>query len=290
MTFKCVQVLLSSLLIVTGGHLSASQALNSRECELIDAYERSENTPFSEHFANMVHQREFCFSTGSDCSVPLQKRADDFHVVILGDKHLPSAHMRQVARTALEKVVAQFKKASGIAMLTGKRDGVSNFIYLVFVDRELAIRRFDDYTSAWIAPRSVAANADEKSKLVFLFKEFLKDDQTCRVIHKIRPSGRIDRAQIWIRTDVNETMMRQCIAEEVFNSIGLSEGTEVASIFDYSFSHNKSDTELSDFDLLLLKLLYRDELKVGSTRPQTIESVSNVFRSECPAADQTAQP
>jgi hypothetical protein len=291
MTFKCLQVLLSSLLIVTGGTLSASQALNSRECELIDTYESSENTPFSERFAKMVHQREFCVSSGGECSVPLQKRIEDFYIVIKGERHIPSAEMLQISKEALANTLSQIEMTTGLNARLDKPTETENFIFLVYVDKVLAARRFEDYTAGWIVPENLFGKSPQDTEIISnLFRTFIETDLPFATVGRWPSSGVTRASQIWISVGNDERLMRQCIAEEFFLSMGLGVGTEVPSIFDYPFSHGKSDTELSDFDLLLLKFLYRDEMKAGSTRPQTIKSVSNVIRNECPAADKKVQP
>ena len=114
-----------------------------------------------------------------------------------------------------------------------------------------------------------------------MFRIFLKTELPCLVVSQFNPDNVIRGAQVWISVNIGESLMRQCVAEELYNSIGLDEGTEVGSIFDFRFSHDNLSKELSAFDLLLMKLLYRHELKVGSTRTQTIESVSNIVKNEC---------
>ena len=75
--------------------------------------------------------------------------------------------------------------------------------------------------------------------------------------------------------------MGQCIAEEIFNSFGLSEGVEVGSIFDYRFSHKEGDTSLSEFDLLLLSVLYNDELLPNFSVVQTKQTVEALVAESC---------
>lgn len=199
--------------------------------------------------------------------------------------------MLQISKEALANTLSQIEMTTGLEARLENPTGTENFVYLVYVDKELATRRFNDYTAGWIVPNSMSRKfPKQKEQVLKAFRYFIETDQPCVAVSRLNTDNVVRAEQIWISVDNNERLMRQCVAEELFNSMGLDEGTEVASIFDYSFSHNKSDTELSDFDLLLLKLLYRNEMKAGSTRPQTIESVSNVIRNECPAADQMAQP
>ena len=152
---KCTQILYAFLFIVFGKNLIAAEALNAQDCDLIYSYQNSENAPFAEHFANMVHQRELCSSNDSECSVPLQKRIDDFFVLIDGERHIPSTHMREVSKNALSNVLLQIETATGLNARLDKPTGTSNYIYLVYVDKELASRRFDDYTAGWIVPDNI---------------------------------------------------------------------------------------------------------------------------------------
>lgn len=288
MDFKYSRVFLSCLLITAANNLNALQALNTHQCELISSYESREESPFSEHFANMVHRRELCMENSAECAVPLQKRIEDYYLVVKGEKHFATDEMLQVSRDALANVISQMEAMTRIKARLEKPTGTENFIHLVYVDTELATRRYSDYTAGWIVPDSMyEKNPEGKEIARKMFQLVLEGAQPCIVLSQYYPDSVISGAQIWINIANDEELMRRCIAEEIFNSMGLSEGTEVTNIFDYPFSHNDSDTELSEFDLLMMKLLYRRELKAGSTRLQTIERVSGIIANECPAAYQT---
>ncbi|MBY6065779.1 DUF2927 domain-containing protein [Leisingera aquaemixtae] len=259
----------------------AGGLLERQDCESISAYDRENSLSFPERFAKMAHQREYCFDDGAACQVPLMKRVEDFYVVVRGERHFASDQLSQVAGDALVNVAKQVLKTTGIRPLFTRPSGASNFAYLVFVDKEIANDRFDDYVTGWITPDSVAANADGKAELRRIFQNFLDVDQPCMVINHLTDHNRIERAQIWIRADLDEVQMRRCIAEEFYNSLGLSEGVEVGSIFDFRFSHGADDVELSSFDLLLLKILYWKEIPIGSTRGQSVKSVERLLATDC---------
>ncbi|MBO9434107.1 DUF2927 domain-containing protein [Ruegeria sp. R13_0] len=261
---------------------NAVELLSPRECEIIDNYQKSEDMTFADRFSMMVHQREFCFSEGGVCSAKLHKRTEDYFLVVRGEKRFPSTEIAFVAEDALLKTLEEISSVTGVRAIFEKPKNADNFIFLVFVDKDFASRRFQEHLNAWIAPPSVAANSEEKGQLEALFREFLKTDQSCVAINHLTTHGRIERAQIWIRTDIDEVTMRRCISEEFYNTFGISEGVEVGSIFDYEFSHSQGDVELSDFDLLLLKILYRDEFGVGTLIEETKSSVEELIGSSCP--------
>ncbi len=261
---------------------NAVELLSPHECEIIDNYQKSEDMTFADRFSMMVHQREFCFSEGEVCRAKLHKRTEDYFLVVAGEKRFPSTEIAFVAEDALLKTLEKIRSVTGVRAIFEKPKNADNFIFLVFVDKDFASRRFQEHLDAWIAPPSVAANSEEKHQLETFFKEFLKTDQSCVAINHLKSHGRIERAQVWIRTDIDEVTMRRCISEEFYNTFGISEGVEVGSIFDYEFSHSQGDVELSDFDLLLLKILYRDEFGVGTLIEETKSSVEELIDSSCP--------
>lgn len=277
---------------VAPGAIGAGELLSKHDCEIIASYEREyereADLPFPERFAKMVHQREYCFDAGKVCQVPLMKRQEDFYVVVRGKRHFASDGLAGTARKALIKVAEQLRDTTGLTPLFTKPSGASSFVYLVFVDREIAEARFDEYVASWIAPDSVASNADGKLELQSIFRNFLEGNQPCMVINHLTDHNTIERAQIWIRADLDDALMQQCIAEEFYNSMGVSEGVEVPSIFDFRFSHEKGDVVLSDFDLLLLKILYWREIPIGASRTQTRKLVERVLAKDCKAKPRNA--
>ena len=247
--------------------------LSERECALIREFEENEEASFVDRFAKMAHQREFCSDQGEDCSVSLRKRVDDFYLIMRGNDSFPTDEVAQYTSEALLQTFGQIYSATGIRPLPGEAKKAKNFIFLIFVDEVTAKHYYDEYVERWITPQSLARSKEEKELLEETFRNFLTTKQPCMALDYINSSGKIDKAQIWIRTDLSQNLMEQCVAEEVYNSFGLSEGVEVGSIFDYRFSHKEGDTSLSEFDLLLLSVLYNDELLPNSNVAQTKQTV-----------------
>jgi len=97
---------------------------------------------------------------------------------------------QQVARSALAKVGTQFETASGLKRLTGKREGVSNFIVLSMSTR---IWQPEGLMTTLMGelPRPALQPMPKKSKLVSLFRGVLNIARSCQVIHHLKPDGYI---------------------------------------------------------------------------------------------------
>jgi len=261
---------------------SSSSILSTRDCALIQGFEDTTSKSFAEHFANMVHQREVCLDSRKTCQVPLQKRINDYHLFIEGQKdRFYSVGAGSAAKEAIAVLVAQFQATSGLRRRTEKPRGVSDYIFLVFVEPPLAEYNFDLYSKAHIIHDEFGFSPSEKKQRVELFKYFIDQKLPCITIFSEYPDNTIHDSHIWIRSDLNEMLMQQCVAEEFYNSFGLDEGKEVGNIFDYEFSHEAADTSLSAFDLLLLKILYSDKFPRGSNHSKTMTIFQQLFGEEC---------
>jgi len=252
--------------------------LTREELALVQNFEDTTSRSFAEHFANMAHQRELCLGArASDCQVSLQKRVSDYHLIVKGQKYFTTTNSDNPAKAAEEallEVLAQFRKATGIRAIFEKPQDTRDYIYLVFVNVESVNENFDIYVKGRIA-RDSFGHPQERTEL---FREFIDKNYPCQVIHSLTKDNTIHAAHIWIRSDLSDIQTKQCVAEEYYNSFGLSEGVEVGSIFDYEFSHKAGDTSLSAFDLLLLKILYTDELPLGSEYARTIAIVEKMVQ------------
>lgn len=254
----------------------AEPILSRTDFALLEEFEDTTSRSFAEHFANMVHQREICFGArADDCQVPLQKRVSDYHLIVKGQKYFTpsnSDNPAKAAEEALLEVLAQFRNTTDLRAIFEKPQGARDYIYLVFVNAESVSENFDIYVKGRIA-RDSFGHPQERTEL---FREFIDNNYPCQMVHSFTKDNTIHAAHIWIRSDLSEVQTKQCVAEEFYNSFGLSEGVEVGSIFDYEFSHKAGDTSLSVFDLLLLKILYSDELPLGSERATTMEIVQKM--------------
>lgn len=254
-----------------------SNPLLTREAfALVQEFEDTTSRSFGEHFANMAHQREKCFGVrADDCQVPLQKRVSDYYLIVKGQKHFTTTNSNNPAKAAEEallEVLTQFRNTTGLRAIFDKPQGARDYIYLVFVNAESVSENFDIYVKGRIA-RDSFGHPQERTEL---FRGFIDNNYPCQVVHSFTKDNTIHAAHIWIRSDLSEIKTKQCVAEEFYNSFGLSEGVEVGSIFDYEFSHKAGDISLSVFDLLLLKILYSDELPRGIDHANTVEIVEKM--------------
>ena len=257
---------------------SSSSILNARDCALIQNFEETTSGSFAEFFANLAHQREICMDSRIEgCEVLLQKRINDFHIVVKGQKYFSSNESALAAEDAFAEMLGNMRRATGLRAVFDEPVGVSDYIWLVFVNVDTVKQDFDAYVKARIARKSFG-HVQERTEL---FKFFINSNAPCEVVLNQRPDSIIKAAHIWIRSDLSPSQTKRCIAEEFYNSFGLDEGIEVGSIFDYKFSHRPSDTSLSEFDLLLLKVLYSNSLAPGSTRANTIVTVQRLASREC---------
>jgi len=255
--------------------VAVSQSVLTREdFTLIQDFEDTTSRSFAEHFANMVHQFEFCLGTQEVCKVLLQKRMGNFY--LFDERPKSTFQSSKAATEAITLVLKQFQEASGLQRRLGQPQGTSDYIYLVFVEPELAEYYFDIFAKAHIIHKDFGLSSSEKKQRVELFKYFIDQQLPCIFISSIYPDNTIRDTYIWVRTELDEVLMRQCVAEEFYNSFGLDEGVEVEHLFAYEFSHKAGDTSLSEFDLLLLKILYSDELPLGSEHENTMAIVEKM--------------
>ncbi|MEZ5751021.1 MAG: hypothetical protein R3D60_03300 [Paracoccaceae bacterium] len=103
----------------------------------------------------------------------------------------------------------------------------------------------------------------------------------CATIGREFDDGIVRDAHIWIKTNIDDATMRICIGEEFFNSMGIDEGNDFATSFDW-LEHvpegfAETDRALSGFHRLLLRTLYRGPFAPGQSIEITLRDASSLL-------------
>lgn len=212
-------------------------------------------------FLNSIHTREICVGSTGSCEVPLQKRVEDFLVVVRGEKGFTSDDVIEAASEALVSSVKIIEDATGLSALwDAPTEPTNNFVFITFINEDVLASDPDGFITARIAPPSLS----EPLKRKRLFLEFLDSGLPCMYFTSKFEDGVIRDSQIWIRVDLSSDVMRRCIAEELVNSMGVDDGTAFDSIFDWPPSKQAyANNPLSLRHIGYLALLYDPSMKPG---------------------------
>ena len=90
----------------------------------------------------------------------------------------------------------------------------------------------------------------------------------------------IATALILIPTDHVEWILRRCINEEITQSLGLTTDVPGSRITLFNKAIDPYWTELTEYDRLFLKILYRPEIKPGAEGDALINLVYRLIREE----------
>jgi hypothetical protein len=276
MTKKRISI--STMLFVVAAFFapSASQALqlSDEERQLILDFENLSDQPFEEFFTDVVHQREFCPDTNAVCEVPLQKRSDNYHVVFRGQDQLVTSQAVDAANRALSMAFNDIGFITNNWPIYEKPQGTQKYIYFVIVNRDT----FEAAPETYIQARISRENFGSAKVREYLFRNFMKSDAPCSNITSVFDDGITRDSHIWIKSELSPRWLETCIAEEIFNSMGIDEGVDVDSIFDWPLAEFDSNKGLSDLHLLLLKLLYQPEFIPGQSKVETRKVVESILQ------------
>lgn len=103
-------------------------------------------------------------------------------------------------------------------------------------------------------------------------------------------NGRIRRAVVFLDVDDMSPILNECLAEEILQSLGLPDDDD--SLIWSMFNDNNDVRFPTDFDNLLVSVLYSEALRPGQKRPQVMQRVPGLVRDLWPshlARQQTAE-
>lgn len=251
------------------------QQLTEADRRLILEFERVSGQSFAEFFADVVHQREYCYDRERSCYIPLQKRLIDYPVFVNGFAAM-SENVKQAIRPVFTKTFDDLAANTGILPYPKSENDVESHMSILFVDDDAYHRS----PEAYMTPRIKVPEFSHIESIEEYFVKFMEDDVPCIYIAPAYKTGEIIDAHIWIKTDIKVEVLAKCIAEELYNSLGIDEGISATSIFDWPFSNFDRRSGLSEFHLLLLRLLYRSDFKPGQDRAVTQIHISKILASE----------
>lgn len=88
-------------------------------------------------------------------------------------------------------------------------------------------------------------------------------------------TNEIHSAQIGCRTDISQNERNSVLVEEIVNALGLSDTLLREDSITYQYSND--NTDLSQADWILLKLLYHSEIRCGMNRDQCAEVIRQLY-------------
>lgn len=253
--------------------------LSADEIQLIADFEDASGQPFEEFFAKVVHQRELCHDTNSVCEVALQKRSDNFHVLFRGQDNMLTDQSADAANRALSTVFDDIGFLTNNWPIYEKPKGTQKYIFFVFVNRAT----YEASPEVFIQARVARENFGQpvvRERRERLFRNFMKSDLPCMAVMDAFDDGIIRDAHIWIKSELSDQGLEKCIAEEIFNTMGIDEGVDSDSIFDWPLSNFDRNKGLSDLHLLLLKLLYQPDFKHGQSKGETLFGITEMLSSK----------
>lgn len=224
--------------------------------------------PYSELFVESVHSREACDVEFKGCRVRLQKRVEDFYVIVRGEQSFLSNEVAHAAANALETTLAAITTTTGLKPIWEKPDEPTPFIFLVFVNEDQFASDPENFIAARVAP-SIFEQREQRKKV---FETLMFSELDCVYYSSVYDDGIIRDAQIWIKVDVKPEKMAECITEEFFNSMGLDDSSEHPGIFTWptaSLQGNETPVALQDIHLRFLERLYQPDMKPNQSEDET---------------------
>lgn len=225
--------------------VASAEKLTHAQCSLIQGYGEVSKDTFSEHFTKMVHQREYCRSTGENCEIPLQKRMKDFYVLFDGGKTIESKVVKKALISELSMLFHILPDFFNLTLIFEKPTEADQFpliniIAVNFINIQNINANFEEYFNEKID----AESHPEYNFVKKTFKNFMKGSDVCRVNLSDPDDSGIKSVHIWVRTDISKIQMQQCISESFYTSLGLGSSAEVESIFDYKYARTEGDYSL----------------------------------------------
>jgi len=249
--------------------------LSKQDIGLIRQYEELTGASFADFFANAVHQLEACGDEGSVCETVLHKRVEDYTVFFDGHHKLENKATLDVVRLAFLQAVTDVRDATGLELLPNTGGPYENYIVILFHDPGLYKEDPEAYVDGRIARPEYNLLEYRRNQYQF----FLDNDIPCIALRAVNSDGILKDVHIWIKGDLPDRKMHECIAEELFNSLGIDEGVDVPSIFDWPMSDFNERGGLSHFHLMLLRILYREDFAVGQTKIETLVKIDRLLEA-----------
>ncbi|MDP2493589.1 DUF2927 domain-containing protein [Shimia thalassica] len=250
-------------------------ALSREELDLVHRFEQISGEQFPQFFSSAVHQREYCVEIGNSCHFSLQKRVSKVHFVLKGAKNFPSDEEAKVAGGALIQALSDVSNVTGLQFDFNNPNGSDTFIYFLFVDTDEYFANPEVYVRSWVARDGF----NNRERQFDWFSEFMRSTTPCMALTSKHDDNIIRDSYVWIKNNIGPFSLERCVAEELFNSLGLDEGVGVDSIFDWPLVAQTQAKGLHDLHLLMLKLLYSVEFEVGQTQSQTTNRTSRLLGS-----------
>ena len=222
----------------------------------------------NELFVEAVHTRESCGGNLTGCEVNLQKRIEDFHLIVAGQDSFLSDEVAQAAASALERTLSQISRSTGLKPIFEKPVGPVAPVFLVFVNREQYMDNSEGFISARVAPSSLGQYEDR----IHYFNVLMKSDLRCLYYSTAYDDGVIQDVQIWIKVEISPEEMVECISEELFNSMGIDDGEDYPGIFDWPGVDADKRNGSKGLDLIhlsFLERLYQPDMKPNQTIQET---------------------
>lgn len=92
-------------------------------------------------------------------------------------------------------------------------------------------------------------------------------------------TNEIHSARIGCRTDISQQERNSVLAEEIVNTLGISD--TLLRKDSITYQHSNENTVLSDVDWLLLKLLYHPQMQCGMDAEQCRTVIDGLYREIC---------
>ena len=247
---------------------------------MIEEFEVVSGTPFFLYFSEMAHRREFCPAVQRECSIPLQKRVDDYHISLSGIGELGTEGLEVVDRS-LTDVFNDVLATTGLRLVKIEPALSHNFFSFHFIDKTEVRSSRQAHEQALKDVTRLFKDSDAKREIEQIFKRCLAPDLPCLTYSQIHEDGIIRDAFIWMDSNLENKQIRRCIAEEVHNSFGFSESAEYSSLFDIPYMRDQESDELSPLDLLMVKVMALDDLVQNSSPTDTVKAVNGAIERDC---------
>lgn len=275
----------SILTVLTSLMLSvplSAQTLSPTDCEMISKYNDLNAGGFVEHLLDYALQAELCILPEVEfgCRGNLKRRVSAIQVGDTERGEVTVPYFQSIFDQVAENTLNKLEVASGIDVKFRKSEYTKgdSIIFFTYIDQSSLLKKGESYFEDVINGTIVFPSGS----LSIIFSDFLKNDKIpCQTGSSIRETGEISSSVIWIKTNIAPTVIQKCVTEELLEAFGLSEGIQTDSIFDNAFGREESGNLISNFDLMMIHILYSIELTLGMEEIEMRHAVEENIRRSC---------
>ena len=271
---------LGFLLLLCSPSFAEDAILSQKDCEIVRSFEEASNIRFSEDFVQSVHKSTNCLgeTVGGECRHNVKRWPFDMVIADVGTEYLTSDELSQKFSATIEESLDLVTRQTPVKHFYSLNEKVKGIIYYQIIEESELQIDFDEYMETFIAPREWGFVLQRRS----LFREFMRDDvASCMELSQSSNAGRIGISTIWIKSDVSEAELVQCIITGTFNAFGLGDSEDSLSFMKSDIDDKSYVTGISEIGLLKLRLLYSDKVVAGMNEDRTHDAIDSLLSSSC---------